>query len=67
MSGFFWTSGHLGWGIFALAVFTALWWLASDLYWRLKRIRIGQLLLAVSGGWIIGAGLISLGFYLCSR
>lgn len=67
MNGFFWATGHLGWGIFALAVFTALGWLLSDLYWRLKSIRIGRLLLAVSAGWIIGVGLIVLGFYLGNR
>lgn len=67
MNGFFWTSGHLGWGIFALAVFTGLWWLLSDLVWRLSRVRIGRLAMAMSTGWIIGAGLISLGFYFGNR
>ena len=67
MNGFFWTSGHLGWGIFALVVFTGLWTLLSDLVWRLKNVRIGRLAVAMSIGWIMGAGLILLGFYLGNR
>ena len=67
MSEFFWTSGHLGWGIFVLAVFTGLWWLLSDLVWRLRNVRIGRLAMAMSAGWIIGVGLILLGFYLGNR
>ena len=63
MNGFFWISDHLGWGVFSLAVFTALWLLLSDLVWRLNSIRIGRLALAMSIGWIIGAGLILLGCY----
>jgi hypothetical protein len=64
MNGFFWTSGHLGWGIFALAVFTGLWWLLSDLVWRLSNVRIGRLAVAMLIGWVIGVGLILLRFYL---
>lgn len=67
MSGFFWTSGHLGWGIFALIVFTGLWWLLADVYWRLKNTRIGGLVIAMGVGWLIGAGLIVLAFYLAHR
>jgi len=63
MNGFFWTCGHLGWGIFALAVFTGLWWLLTDLYWRLKSIGFRRLLVMMAAGWIIGVGLILLGFY----
>lgn len=67
MNGFFWTSGHLGWGIFVFVVFTSLWCLLSDLVWRLKSVRIGRLALAMSIGWIIGVGLILLGLYLGHR
>lgn len=67
MNEFFWASGHLGWGVFALVVFTALWGLFSDLVWRLRNVRIGKLAVAMSIGWIVGAGLILLGFYLCNR
>lgn len=63
MNEFFWTSGHLGWGFFALVVFTALWGLLSDLAWRLRNVRIGQLAVAMSIGWVAGVGLILLGFY----
>ncbi len=64
MNQFFWTSGHLGWGFFALVVFTGLWWLLSDMVWRLKNVKIGQLALGMLGGWLIGVALILLGFYL---
>ncbi len=67
MSDFFWSSGHMGWGIFALVVFTGLWWLLADLVWRLKSIGIGRLAIAMASGWIIGVGLIFLGFYFGNR
>lgn len=67
MSGFIWASGHLGWGIFALAVFTGLWLLLTDLYWRLKRIRIRRLAVTMSIGWVVGISLILLAFYLGDR
>lgn len=67
MNEFFWTSGHLGWGICSLVVFTGLWLLLTDLYWRLKKIRIRRLAVMMSIGWVAGTGLILLGFYLGSR
>ena len=67
MSGFFWASGHPGWGIFALVVFTGVWWLLIDLVWRLKATRVVGLALAASGGWLLGIGLITLGFCLAAR
>jgi len=67
MNGFLWTSGHLGWDIFALATFTSLWWLLSDLVWRLTSIRICRLAAVMSVGWIVGVGLLLLGFYLGNR
>ena len=67
MNEFFWTSGHLGWGIFALAMFTGLWALLADLIWRLRNMRIGRLAAAMSAGWIIGSALILLCFQLGSR
>ncbi|MFC5524298.1 hypothetical protein ACFPPA_00945 [Rhodanobacter ginsengisoli] len=63
MNGFFWTSGHLGWSFFSLVVFTGLWLLLSDLVWRLRSVRIVRFAVAMSVGWIIGVGLILLGFY----
>lgn len=62
MSGFFWTSGHLGWGIFSLAVFTLLWCLIFDVVWRLRNTKVGRLAVAMSIGWVIGVGLILLWF-----
>jgi len=67
MKDFLWTSGHLGWGVFALAVFTLLWWLLSDLVWRLRRAKIGRLLGAMFAGWVIGSALILLAFYFGSH
>jgi hypothetical protein len=64
MSGFFWTSGHLGWGIFALLVFTVLWWVAVDLYWRLNRFRLVRFLVPAVTSWALGAGIVVLVFYL---
>jgi len=66
MNGFFWSSGHLGWGIFALVVFTCLWLLLADLVWRLRSIRIHRLIVGMSIGWIIGVGFVLFGFYLGS-
>lgn len=67
MNGFFWVSGHLGWGVFAFVAFTGLWWLLSDLVGRLINIRIFRLAIVMSIGWIIGVGLIFLMFYLGNR
>ncbi len=64
MSAFLWASGHLGWGLFALAVFTGLWWLLADLYWRMKTVPGTRQLATVAAGWLAGAGLIVLGFFL---
>lgn len=67
MSGFLWASGHLGWGVFAVAVFTGLWIFAADIYWRLRRTRMVRLLATVATGWVIGVGLVVLCFYLAHR
>lgn len=63
MSTFFWEFGHLGWGIFAIIVFTGLWCLLSDLVWRLHRVRIHQLTIGMIVGWVIGALFILIGFH----
>lgn len=63
MNGFFWTSGHLGWGIFAIVVFTALWCILSDLIWRLRNIRIHQLTIGMVVSWVVGILFILLGFH----
>lgn len=64
MIGFFWSAGHLGWGVFALVVFTCLWLLLADLVWRLRNTRVRRLIVGLSIGWIIGVGLILLGVHL---
>ncbi len=67
MNDFLWSSGQLGWGVFTLVVFTGLWWLLGDLYWRLQSVRIGRFLVTLVTGWAVGVGLILLGFHLGSR
>lgn len=64
MSDFFWTSGHLGWGLFAIMVFSAVWLLFSDFVWRLRNVRIVRLALTMSASWIVGVGLIVAGLYI---
>ncbi len=64
MNAFWWTSGHLGWGIFALIAFTGIWWLLFDLCWRLVTIRINRLLTVMGIGWLVGVACILLGFYV---
>ncbi len=64
MNEFFWVSGHLGWGTVALFVFTGVWWLLADLMWRLTRVKIKRLGAVMVFGWMIGAGLILLPFYV---
>jgi len=64
MNAFWWTSGHLGWGVFALAVFTGIWWLLSDLCWRLLTISISRLLAVMGIAWLVGVACILLGFYV---
>lgn len=58
MSAFFWTAGHLGWGFFALLVFSAVWLLFTDFVWRLKTVAIRRLLAMMACGWLVGALLI---------
>jgi hypothetical protein len=67
MNGFLWTSGHLGWGIFAAAVFTGLWVLLADVYWRLKSTRMASLVAMAAAGWTAGVGLIVLVFCLANQ
>ncbi|HEX8777847.1 MAG TPA: hypothetical protein VF738_06980 [Rhodanobacter sp.] len=67
MNGFLWASGHLGWGIFAVAVLTGLWVLLVDLYWRLRSTRMIVLGTLAAAGWAAGVGLIVLVFYLVHR
>jgi hypothetical protein len=62
MNEFLWASGHLGWGIFALLVFTGLWALLTDLVWRLQRMRLARLLAMMGLGWIAGIAMLVLAF-----
>lgn len=58
MSHFFWQSGHLGWCFYALAVFTGIWVLVSDLVWRLKNAPLRRVASWMCVGWLLGAALI---------
>lgn len=63
MNDFFSASGHLDWGVFALVVFTGVWFLLFDLVWRLSNVGIGRLVVAMSVGWVVGLGLVWLTLY----
>ncbi|KRA33130.1 hypothetical protein ASD68_08780 [Rhodanobacter sp. Root627] len=67
MNNFLWISGHLGWGSFALIVFTVLWFLLTDIVWRLRSASIRWLAAMMSIGWMMGVGLIFIAFHLGSR
>lgn len=62
MNEFFWASSHLGWAFFSLLVFTALWFLLTDLVWRLQDMRIHRLVALMICVWVVGAGLIVTAF-----
>lgn len=63
MSEFLWSAGHLGWGVFALLVFTGLWVLLGDLVWRLRKIAIARFAATMFVGWLIGVALIVVEFH----
>lgn len=58
MSELLWRSGHLGWGLFSLLVFSGAWLLLADMVWRLKRIAIRRLLAIMATAWVVGAALV---------
>ncbi len=63
MIGFFWTSGHLGWALFAVLAFSGIWLLLIDLVWRLTSIAIRRLVAVACGGWLVGLGLVVLAYW----
>ena len=67
MMEYFWNSGHLAWGVFALIVFSCLWLLCADLCWRLVSVKAGKFMMLAGIGWWIGAGIVLFGFYLMTR
>lgn len=54
MSAAFFTAGHLGWGLFAVLVYALLGLLATDLVWRLVKLRALGLLPLALGVWAAG-------------
>ncbi len=51
---FAWTSGHLGWGLFALIAFTIGWWLLADLVWRTRPSSRRTFAASIGAGWLVG-------------
>lgn len=60
MSEFFWSSGHLGWGIFSMLIFSGVWLLVCDLAWRLWTTRAARLIAVLAASWAIGIVVILL-------
>lgn len=54
MMTFFWSHGHLGWGLFYTLVFTLSAILVVDLIWRLVRISAKALVFFSAFVWFIG-------------
>ena len=67
MTALLWSSGHIGWALIALAVFSVAWLLATDLAWRFARTRVRNLAIAAGGAWLLGVGLIVLVAVLSGR
>jgi hypothetical protein len=67
MKEFFWSSGHIGWGVFAAVVFTVLWLVVSDCIWRIKTVGFGRFATILSAGWAVGIVLIVLVFCVGSH
>lgn len=63
MTTFFWSSGRIGWGVFAIVVFSGLWLLLADVCWRVLVMKWVRLLAIFTFGWLVGAALIVLGFF----
>lgn len=54
MNAFFWTAGHLGWGIFLALVYSFACVLVGDFVWRLVTVRGRTLLAALGAIWVLG-------------
>lgn len=50
--------GHLAWPLFAILVFTGLWWLAVDIVWRCVTISARTLAVIALVVWLSGLWLI---------
>lgn len=67
MNGFLWTSGHVGWGLFDLIVFTGLWVLVGDWLWRVTSMKFARLAMGIGVGWAAGVALILAAFGIAIR
>jgi hypothetical protein len=63
MMTFFWSSGHIGWPLFAVIVFSVLILLATDIVWRMLRIQVRRLLCLTALFWVIGVA-VAVSLYL---
>lgn len=61
---FFWSHHHLGWGLFALIIYSVLMLLATDVLWRRWTVRKTRFLKLAVPAWALGTGLIVLVFWL---
>jgi hypothetical protein len=61
---FFWSSGHIGWPLFGITVFSILCLLATDFTWRVARVPIRTLLSIAAIVWAAGAAAITVIAYV---
>lgn len=54
MSAFFWSAGHLGWGVFLMLVYSCACLLVGDLVWRLVTLRARTLVAVLGLAWVLG-------------
>lgn len=64
---FFWSDNHLGWGLFAFAVYSCLLLLAIDWAWRRWVVKRARLLQIAGLAWAFGVGAIALVAWLSAR
>ncbi len=54
MTSFFWSSGHLGWPFFGIAVFSSVCLLVTDIVWRVVPTSSRKLLSTAATVWVVG-------------
>lgn len=64
MSDWQWVGQHMDWGLFAVLVFTGLWWLLGDYFWRVKHVGVQRLLLVLGIGWVVAVAMLVLAWFL---
>lgn len=64
MTSSIWSSGHIGWPLFGVVVFSVLCLLATDIVWRVVSVSSHKLLLLAAVVWTAGVGAL---IVLCQR